>query len=342
MKVRVNVRSPSGKPVTRLWTKVDGQEVGSRIPELEAPPNPQPVDPTRDVEKDLEIPLPPRDCIVEVVAEGAGRVSTPARIAVKRKTQTPVTAHRLFALVAGIADYAKPEYKLRFADADARDIAALLRGQKGKAFAAVEVRELVNEKATHDDLLEGLQWLADSVGPDDTAVVFFAGHGVNDHEYYFLPYNADLARPVVTMLSQSQLQGVLSSLRGRVLLFLDTCRAGAVFGGSDDERRRKVDVTSLLNSLTYSQGGLVVFSAAQGRGLSQEKEEWGHGAFTKVLLEALQGGAANGNGEITINDLDTYLADHVSALTNGAQSPIQTRPPGVPSFTFMRVAKPLK
>ena len=144
------------------------------------------------------------------------------------------------------------------------------------------------------------------------------------------------------MLSQSQLQGVLSSLRGRVLLFLDTCRAGAVFGGSDDERRRKVDVTSLLNSLTYSQGGLVVFSAAQGRELSQEREEWGHGAFTKALLEALQGAAANRNGEITVSELDTYLTDRVRELTNGAQTPIQTRPPGVPIFAFIRVAKPAK
>jgi WD40 repeat protein len=341
VKVRVNVRSPSGKPVTRVWAKVDGQAIESRTAEY-VPADNQAGGAARDFERDLEVPLPPRDCIVEVVAEVAGRVSTPARISVKRKAQAPPTVGRLFALVAGIADYAKAEYKLRFADADARDVASLLRGQKGKSFSAVEVRELVNEKATLESLLDGLQWLTDNVGPDDTAVVFFAGHGVNEREYYFLPYKADLAKPVVTMLSQSQLQGVLSSLRGRVLLFLDTCRAGAVFGGSDDERRRKVDVTSLLNSLTYSQGGLVVFSAAQGRELSQEREEWGHGAFTKALLEALQGGAANGNGEITINDLDTYLSDHVSALTHGAQTPIQTRPPGVPSFTFMRVAKPAK
>jgi WD40 repeat protein len=337
VKVRVNVRSPSGKPVSRVWANVDGQAIESRMAEY-VPADNQAV----DFERDLEVPLPPRDCIVEVVAEVAGRISTPARIAVKRKIQAPPTAHRLFALVAGIADYAKPEYKLRFADADARAVASLLRGQKGRSFAAVEVRELVNEKATLAALLDGLQWLDDSVGPDDTAVVFFAGHGVNDREYFFLPYGANLARPVVTMLSQSQLQGVLSSLRGRVLLFLDTCRAGTVFGGSDDERRRRVDVTSLLNSLIYSQGGLVVFSAAQGRELSQEREEWGHGAFTKALLEALQGAAANRNGEITVSELDTYLTDRVRELTDGAQTPIQTRPPGVPIFTVMRVAKPAK
>jgi len=341
IKVRVNVRSPSGKPVTRVWAQVDGQPLESRAAEFA--PDPQAPSPGNDFLRTLEVPLPPGDHIVEVIAEVAGRASTPTRFTVKRTTQAPPTAGRLFALIVGIAEYAKPEYKLSFADDDARAVAALLRGQKGRTFGTVEIRELVDEKATLDALLDGLQWLDDSVGPEDTAVVFFAGHGVNDREYFFLPYDANLERPVVTMLSQSQLQGVLTRLRGRVLLFLDTCRAGAVFGGGDDERRHKVDVTALLNSLTYSQGGLVVFSAAQGRELSQERADWGHGAFTKALLEALDGAAdtqGNRNGEVTITELDSYLADRVRELTGGAQTPIQTRPPGVPSFTFVQVRKP--
>ena len=134
----------------------------------------------------------------------------------------------------------------------------------------------------------------------------------------------------------------LTRLRGRVLLFLDTCRAGAVFGGSDDERRIRVDVTSLMNGLNYGQRGLVVFSAAQGHELSQERPDWGHGAFTKALLEGLQGAAdANGNpnGEITISELDSYLTDRVQELTGGAQTPIQIRSLGVPIFTFVKVAE---
>ena len=340
VKVRVNVRSPSGKPITRVWAKVDGQSIESRAAEY-VPADSQSPDLARDFERSLEIPLPPGDHIIEALAEVAGKISTPARITVKRKAQAPPTTRRLFALVVGIAEYAKAEYKLSFADDDARAFATALREQKGKTFGDVEVRDLIDQKATRDALIDGLQWLDESVGPEDTAVVFFAGHGINDRGYFFLPYNADLARPVATMLPQSQLQEALTRLRGRVLLFLDTCRAGSVFGGSDDERRRRVDVTALLNSLTYSQGGLVVFSAAQGRELSQERPAWGHGAFTKALLEALQGAAdANRNGEITIAELESYLTDRVQELTDRAQTPIQTKPPGVPVFTFIKVARP--
>jgi DNA-binding beta-propeller fold protein YncE len=342
VKIRVNVRSPSGKPVTRVWAKVDGQAIESRAAEYVPSDSPS-TDSTRDFERNLEVPLPPGDHIIEALADVAGRVSTPARIAVKRKAQAPPVTRRLFALVVGIAEYAKEEYKLSFADDDARAVATLLRGQKGKTFETVEVRDLIDQAATLDALIDGLQWLDETVGPEDTAVVFFAGHGVNDREYFFLPYDANLARPVATMLSQSQLQGIITRLRGQVLLFLDTCRAGAVFGGSDDDRRRRVDVTALVNGLTTSPRGLVVFSAAQGRELSQERRDWGHGAFTKALLEALQGGAdtqGNRNGEITIAELDSFLTDRVRELTDRAQTPIQIKSPGVPIFTFLQVARP--
>jgi len=342
VKIRVNVRSPSGKPVTRVWAKVDGQAIESRAAEYVPADSPSP-DSTRDFERSLEVPLPPGDHIIEALADVAGRVSTPASITVKRKAQAPPTTRRLFALVVGIADYAKAEYKLTFADDDAHAFADFLRGQRDRSFGAVEVRELIDQQATLDALIDGLQWLDESVGSEDTAVVFFAGHGINDREYYFLPYDANLARPVATMLSQSQLQGIITRLRGQVLLFLDTCRAGAVFGGSDDDRRRRVDVTALVNGLTTSPRGLVVFSAAQGRELSQERPAWGHGAFTKALLEALQGGAdtqGNRNGEITIAELDSFLTDRVRELTDRAQTPIQIKSPGVPIFTFLQVARP--
>jgi len=340
VKVRVNVRSPSGKPVTRVSAKVDGQPIESRSPEYIPDAAAQTADPARDFERNLEVPLTAGEHVIEVTAEVDGQVGPPARIAVKRQAQAPPTARRLFALVVGIADYAKPEYKLSFPDDDARAFATLLRGQRDRTFSAVEVRELIDQKAGLAALIDGLQWLNDSVGTDDMAVVYFAGHGIDNRGYFFLPYDADLARPFATLFSQSQLQEILTRLKGRVLLFLDTCRSGTVFGGTDDERRRKGDMTALLNSFAYGQGGLVVFSAAQGRELSQERADWGHGAFTKALLEALGGKAdANHNGEITIAELDSYLTDQVRELTGGAQTPILTKPPGMPIFTFIQVPR---
>ena len=71
-----------------------------------------------------------------------------------------------------------------------------------------------------------------------------------------------------------------------------------------------------------------------------KSEPTGAIAFTKALIEALKGAADTGDGEITIAELDSYLTDRVRGLTGGAQTPVQIRPPGVPGFTFFKVARP--
>jgi uncharacterized caspase-like protein len=68
--------------------------------------------------------------------------------------------------------------------------------------------------------------------------------------------------------------------------------------------------------------------------LSYEDPSWGNGAFTKALLEGLEGAAVYGNvnGLITVKRLDLYLSDRVKELTGGKQTPTTTAPPNVPDF----------
>jgi uncharacterized caspase-like protein len=77
-------------------------------------------------------------------------------------------------------------------------------------------------------------------------------------------------------------------LRGRALLFIDTCYSGAVVGrggaaGNDSIR--------LTNTLSSPEHGVVVLSASTGRQEALESDKWGNGAFTRGLLEGLRGGA---------------------------------------------------
>jgi hypothetical protein len=51
-----------------------------------------------------------------------------------------------------------------------------------------------------------------------------------------------------------------------------------------------------------------------------EDEKWQHGAFTKVLLDALSSSSdidADHNGLISVEELTTYVGDHLSRLTDG-------------------------
>ena len=61
-------------------------------------------------------------------------------------------------------------------------------------------------------------------------MLFLSGHGVDDRNgyYYFLPHNADRERLKRTGVNFSDIQNTLYALSGKVVLFIDTCRAGGV------------------------------------------------------------------------------------------------------------------
>ena len=69
-------------------------------------------------------------------------------------------------------------------------------------------------------------------------------------------------------------------------------------------------------------GNITVLTSSSKDELSREDPQWGNGAFTKIVLEALSSKAdANRNGLISISELTGYLTRHVPGLTDGAQHP---------------------
>ena len=78
-------------------------------------------------------------------------------------------------------------------------------------------------------------------------MLFFAGHGVNDPRrgYHFLPHDGDLEKLRSTLISGCEVRDVLNTLTGKVLVFLDTCRSGSLFG--DTKTRDPGDVTGFVD-----------------------------------------------------------------------------------------------
>jgi len=68
--------------------------------------------------------------------------------------------------------------------------------------------------------------------------------------------------------------------------------------------------------------------------------EWGNGAFTKGLVEGIEGKASyGGSGRITVDMLDLYGSERVEELTGGQQTPTTVKPPNVPDFPLAVVTK---
>ena len=191
---------------------------------------------------------------------------------------------------------------------------------------------MTDAEATHDSILEGLQWFRRQLTQHDVGMVFLSGHGVNDDEgrYNYLPANADPDRLNITGVRLQDLQDAVGAT-GKIVVFLDTCHAGNVLGKG--RRAAFNDVNGVINELSATENGAVVFSSSTSRQFSLEDPAWGNGAFTKALVEGL-GGAADikRSGKVTHKLLDVYMSDRVKELTNGRQSPVTQAPGGVPDF----------
>ena len=93
------------------------------------------------------------------------------------------------------------------------------------------------------------------------------------------------------------------------------------------QRRGAMDITGVINELTSAQNGAVVFAASTGTQYSLENPAWGNGAFSKAVIEGLNGKADERcTGRITVTMLDLYVAERVKELTKGQQAPTTTKP----------------
>lgn len=328
--IRFSLRSPSGEAVTNIRALVDGRPVtGNRQLTRD--------DASASGMRELKVTVPERDSEVSIIAENRFAASVPATIRLKWRGTAPkadafVIQPKLYVLAIGVSQYQNPSYSLKFADKDAQDFAAAVTIQKGLLYRDVVVKVLTNEHATKDEILDGLDWIRKETTSKDVAMVFFAGHGLNDQNgvYYFLPYNTDLEKLLRTGVPFTDIKNIVQSLAGKTLFFIDTCHSGNVLGG---RRGLADDFNGVINELASAENGAVVFAASTGNQYSLEDAKWNNGAFTKALVEGLMGRADyTGKGRITINMLDLYISERVKELTGGKQTPTTAKPNTVPDF----------
>jgi hypothetical protein len=234
----------------------------------------------------------------------------------------------LFVLAVGVNTYAGGYRKLNFAIKDAKDFAKVFESQKGRGFDEVSTKVLADP--TLEDVVNELDDLSNRVLPNDRVILFFSGHGINQRSlgadrYFAIMKDTKPERLAATGLSHLVLKEFVQRSQGQTFLFLDTCRSGAAFASSskgDVSTNTKGAADDLNATRGPSNLQPLVFSAATGDTDSFEKADWGNGAFTKALLEALQEQkAANADGVVTLFDLFKVVADRVTFWTNGTQLP---------------------
>jgi Caspase domain len=233
---------------------------------------------------------------------------------------------RLHVLTIGVSDYGDKarDLRLKFAHRDAQDVAsAIVNTQDGGLYAEVKPMFLHDRTADKAGIFDALAAMDRNMGSgagQDLAVVMFSGHGTMiDGQFYLVPHGADNTTPArlkVSAIAATEFQSEITKLaqHGRVVVLLDACRSAGLIG--------KLPAAEVLKS-ALAASNVTVLTSSKADKLSREDEKWQHGAFTKVLLDALSGSAhdidTDHNGVISMTELTAYIERHLSHLTGGEQ-----------------------
>lgn len=231
---------------------------------------------------------------------------------------------RLFVLTAGVDDYDNSDLDLRYAADDAELMAEIFEAQRGVGlYEEVRTNVLLNEEATRERIIGELETFVGQARRHDTVVVFLAGHGIQQRDtYYFIGSDGDLDTPTRNGLDQDTIQRTLryNVDTERALVMLDTCQSGFIPGLRDGGP----DMSQVIEELSRSQG-IAYMSASRGNEAARESPEWGQGAFTLAVREALlerRADVREGSGSVRINELYDYVSERVIELTDGQQRPM--------------------
>ena len=174
---------------------------------------------------------------------------------------------------------------------------------------------LTDKAATRSGVLSGLKKLVSEADQGDVVMVYFSGHGVPDgDQFFYMTHDAsaqECYNGVDFQAIRSPLKALTEEKKCHVILFMDTCYSGAMFGMKSNTKEFSMTVP-----------GLVGFYSSTSGQQSAEIDKLQNGAFTHAILAGLKGAAKNSEGEITINELETFIKRKVAEDTKGKQNPI--------------------
>jgi Caspase domain len=230
----------------------------------------------------------------------------------------PAVAEKRVALIVGNGDYSNVQ-RLANPPRDAEDIAAALQR------LGYEVTLLID--ANLGQMRKAVSQFGEVAGNSETAVFFYAGHGIEAHgENWLIPTDAAIDTDNDARERAMSLKVVLQEVnkaQSLGLVILDACRdnpfeirAPAVSGAKSDEQRKGHQTRSVGKGLAPTEptgNVLIAFSARDGTvaadGIGRNSP------FTSALLHHME------SAGLEITFLFRRVRDDVMAATNGEQQP---------------------
>jgi WD40 repeat protein len=269
---------------------------------------------------------------VEAASDDGSMASEPAVLVLRY--EKPLPKPQLYLVAVGVSSYAQGAYKLKFARSDAEAMADLFR-RRGEALyeKPLHIIEVLDDQATKEGIRKALADAAGQARPQDTLVLFLAGHGtMAGPRYYFIPHEFR-SHPEKSRDDDVREQGLAAEVLGEFLtqgkalkrlLILDTCASGGAVDLFKASSRNPFGFRGEVERLSRSQGHFILAAAAATEE-AKEPEKLHHGALSYALLAGmravkegpLQGKGLEPSGGRVAGVLEwfTYAAGHVPRLT---------------------------
>jgi WD40 repeat protein len=237
----------------------------------------------------------------------------------------------LYVLAVGVSQYANREYNVDYTTDDATSLASQLKLEQAKRtqYQSVEIKTLLNESATKENILAELKKLAAAVQPEDAVVVYFSGHGKasGDH-FYLVPHdlgyagsrdqlsNAGLQQILAHSISDLELEEAFRGIdAGQMSMIIDACNSGQALENKDEPRRGPMNTRGLAQ-LAYEKG-MYIMTASQNVEEAFVSEKLKHSYLTYALVEEglkTKAADANHNGEVVLREWFDYALTRVPKL----------------------------
>ncbi|MEM6800772.1 MAG: caspase family protein [Bacteroidota bacterium] len=231
----------------------------------------------------------------------------------------------LYVLAVGVSRYEDQTVSLKYAHTDASAMAEQFARQEGKIFNRVEVRKLMNKRATLVNIRSGINWLESTAGPRDMILMFISAHGALDDKgsLYILPTDFEASNLFATALNIRDLTEGVGGSSSKKMIFLDACHSGqSAYDLLEFANINSFNLNAAVEDMVKRESGLSVMTSSSGEEFSYENPRWGHGAFTKALLEGFGGHADfNEDETVSLGELNLYVMERVKELTSGRQHP---------------------
>jgi len=163
---------------------------------------------------------------------------------------------------------------------------------------------------TFSNILANIKLISETAEENENIFFYFAGHGKDiNGEPVLLPSDYRDQAGLKTAIKIEDVKKELANSKAKFkLLVFDSCHSGAVKGREESGTMSP----SMFDAINDVPEGFAIISACGLNQKSFENEKLQHGVFTFHLLEGVKGKAdANGNGEITVNELYDYVTPKV-------------------------------